>query len=469
MRMVLPELSTLLVAVIFLFVSVNKNKPAGWGSLGFAKMISVLPLLLSVVSIGASGVLFDGAYSIDLFSQIFKVLLSFGYCAVILMLQKSEDIEGEYVAEYFMFLAFSVLGLMMLVSSVELISIVISLELSSYSLYVVVPLRKGQSKIQWEAAVKYLFFGAMSTGVMLYGMSFMYAFCQSTYLRDIARILPGFLDQPYGILALVLTLSGFFFKLSLFPFHYWAPDIYEGASNITTSFIATIPKLAGAALLIRLTMLAPSTSLKFVNILVVFAALSMTFGNIVGLVQKDLKRLLAYSGIAHAGYLLMGVLALTKDGNAAAVYYITIYLLMSLACLYVIVVLSTKGENVEVGDLAGLSKRAPLLALTLAVAAFSLAGIPPTGGFTGKLFLFTNAFKQGHLTLVIIGAVNTVISIFYYLNLVRVSYSKEATIYKDTPIALSFNQKALCCVFVFVILYMGILPKGLFGLFRAAL
>ena len=184
--------------------------------------------------------------------------------------------------------------------------------------------------------------------------------------------------------------------------------------------------------------------------------------------QKDVKRLLAYSGIAHAGYLLMGVLALTKEGNAAAVYYIAIYLLMNLACLYVIVLLANKGQNIELDDLMGLSRRAPLLALTLAVAAFSLAGIPPTGGFTGKLFLFTNAFKQGHLGLVIIGAANTVISIFYYLNLVRMSYSKEAT-YDTRPIALTFSQKTLCYVFVVMILYMGILPKGLFGLFRAAL
>jgi NADH-quinone oxidoreductase subunit N len=466
LTLLLPEISILLLAVILLFISINKNRSEA--SFSFLRLASLVPLALSLFSISARGVLFNGAYSVDLFSQLFKVMLSFGFCMVIFMLEKTDDIEDGYVAEYFMFLTFSVLGLMMLVSSVELISIVIALEVSSYSLYVIVPLRKGQSKIQWEAAVKYLFFGAISTGVMLYGMSYMYAICQSTYLRDIAGIFPIFLDHPLGILALILTLSGFFFKLSLFPFHFWAPDIYEGASNITTTFIATIPKLAGAALLIRFTMLAPTFSVQFVNILVVLAALSMTFGNIVGLAQKDVKRLLAYSGIAHAGYLLMGILALTKDGHAAAVYYIAVYLLMNLACLYVIVLISTKGENIELNDLVGLSRRAPLLALTLAVAAFSLAGIPPTGGFTGKLFLFTNAFKEGHLAIVIIGAANTVISIFYYLNLVRMSYSKEAT-YEIQPIPLTFNQKALCYIFVFLILYMGILPKTLFGVFKAAL
>jgi len=466
LTLLLPELSLLLLAVIFLFISINKSRSGG--SFSFVRVASLLPLILSVVCISARGSLFNGAYSVDLFSQLFKVMLSFGFCIVVFMLERTDDIEGEYVAEYFMFLAFSVLGLMMLVSSVELISIVISLEVSSYSLYVIVPLRKGQSKIQWEAAVKYLFFGAISTGVMLYGMSFMYAICHSTFLKDIARMFPTFLDHPIGVLALVLTLSGFFFKLSLFPFHFWAPDIYEGASNATTTFIATIPKLAGAALLIRFTLIAPSVYVQFVNILVVLAAISMTFGNIVGLVQKDIKRLLAYSGIAHAGYLMMGILALTKDGQAAAAYYIAIYLLMNLACLYVVVLIAGKGENVQLDDLTGLSKRAPLLALTLAVAAFSLAGIPPTGGFTGKLFLFTNAFKEGHLALVIIGAANTVISIFYYLNLVRMSYSKEGTVAIE-PIRLTVNQKAICYILVILILYMGILPKGLFGLFKAAL
>jgi NADH-quinone oxidoreductase subunit N len=365
-----------------------------------------------------------------------------------------------------MFLGFSALGLMMLVSSVELISIVIALEISSYSLYVIVPLRKGQTKIQLEASMKYLFFGAISTGIMLYGMSYLYGMTNSTFLSNILFMLPKFLDQPIGILAIVLTLTGFFFKLSLFPFHFWAPDIYEGASNTTTTFIATVPKVAAAALLIRLVTMASSADPVFVTILIVLAALSMTFGNLVGLVQKDIKRLLAYSGIAHAGYVVMGILAMSKDGNAAAIYYMVVYLFMNLACFYVVLLLAKNGENISINDLSGLAKRAPLLAFTLAVSAFSLAGIPPTGGFTGKLFLFTSAFKAGHLNIVLIGAVNTVISIFYYLNLVRMSYSREPV--STEPIKLSFQEKALCYVMICLVLYLGITPFGLMQLFRFA-
>jgi NADH-quinone oxidoreductase subunit N len=461
--MILPELYMLLFSVVFIFLSLGKKKAdvSMW-----AKVLALLGLVITMMGIYGKGNLFYGAYKIDLFSQIFKAVLVYGLVFVLFMLDKKNEIEEGYQPEYFMFLGFSTLGLMMLVSSVELISIAISLEISSYSLYAIVPLRKGQSRVQLEASMKYLFFGAISTGIMLYGMSYLYGMAHSTFLANILFTLPKFLDQPIGILAVVLTLAGFFFKLSLFPFHFWAPDIYEGASNGTTTFIATVPKVAAAALLIRIVTMASSADPAFVTILIVLAALSMTLGNLVGLVQKDIKRLLAYSGIAHAGYVVMGILAMSKDGNAAAIYYMVVYLFMNLGCFYVVLLLSKSGENISLNDLSGLAKRAPLLAFTLAVSAFSLAGIPPTGGFTGKLFLFTSAFKAGHLNIVIIGAVNTVISIFYYLNLVRMSYSKEPV--TTEPIRLSFQEKALCYVMICLVLYLGITPVGLMQLFRIA-
>ena len=460
---ILPELYMLFFSIVFLILSVGKRKA---DMFTWAKVLSLVGLVITLVSINGRGNLFYGAYRVDLFSQVFKAIFIYGFVFVIFMLGKKNEIEEGYLAEYFMFLGFSTLGLMMLVSSVELISIAISLEISSYSLYVIVPLRKGQAKVQLEAAMKYLFFGAISSGIMIYGMSYLYGMTQSTFLSKIIFVLPKFLDQPIGILAIILTLAGFFFKLSLFPFHFWAPDIYEGASNTTTTFIATVPKVAAAALLIRIVTMASSADPAFVSILIVLAALSMTFGNIVGLVQKDIKRLLAYSGIAHAGYLIMGILAMSRDGNAAAIYYMVVYLFMNLGVFYVVLLLSKSGENISLNDLSGLARRAPLLAFTLAVSAFSLAGIPPTGGFTGKLFLFTSAFKAGHLTIVIIGAVNTVISIFYYLNLVRMSYSKEAV--TTEPISLSMHEKALCYVLIFLVLYLGIMPFGLMQLFRMA-
>ncbi|OPY72438.1 MAG: NADH-quinone oxidoreductase subunit N [Syntrophorhabdus sp. PtaU1.Bin002] len=461
--MMLPEFYLLFFSIVFLLFSIGKGRV---NVFPWAKVLSVIGLVATLVSINARGSFFSGAYRIDLFSQVFKALVMYGLVFVIFMLDKRSEVEEKYHCEYFMFLGFSTLGLMMLVSSAELISIALSLEISSYSLYAIVPLRKGQARIQLEASMKYLFFGAISTGVMLYGMSYLYGMTHSTFLSNIMFVLPKFLDQPIGILAVVLTMTGFFFKLSLFPFHFWSPDIYEGASNATTTFIATVPKLAAVALLMRIATLACPAEPVFVTILIVLSALSMTFGNLVGLVQKDVKRLLGYSGIAHAGYVMMGILAMTRDGNASAIYYMAVYLFMNLGCFYVVLLLSKSGENVSVNDLAGLAKRAPLLAFTLAVSAFSLAGIPPTGGFTGKLFLFTNAFREGHLAIVIIGAVNTVISIFYYLNLVRMSYSREPA--EAERINLSFHEKALCYLLIFLVLYMGIMPFGFMQVFRAA-
>ena len=382
------------------------------------------------------------------------------------MLDKNDEIEENYFSECIMFLGFSTLGLMMLTSASELISIVIALEISSYSLYVIVPLRKGQTRIQLEASMKYLFFGAISTGVMLYGMSYIYGMTQSTNLTEILYTFPKYLTQPMGVFALTLTLTGFFFKLSLFPMHFWAPDIYEGASNTITTFIATIPKIAAAAILIRITLVASSMNIQFVNILMVLCCHFHDLRKPCWSCPERYKtapRLFGYCARRLSACL---VFLRFKEGYSAVMFYITVYLFMNLAAFYVVILISKKGENVVLDDLVGLSRRAPLLAFTLAVAAFSLAGIPPTGGFTGKLFLFTSAFKEGHLAIVIIGAVNTAISIFYYLNLVRMSYSKETDSLE--PLTLSIQEKAICYIFIIFILYLGIYPYALLEFFKRA-
>lgn len=458
---ILPELYIFSFSILFLLLSLARKKMP---VLAAAKTLALAGFAVTLACLNAQGELFSGAYRVDLFSQAFKVLLTAGFALVVFMFENKDEVEN--LSEYFMFLGFSTLGLMMLASTVELISIAISLEISSFSLYAVVPLRKAQTKTQLEAAMKYLFFGAVATGIMLYGMGYLYGMAHSTYLKDIMTRMPPLLAQPLGIVALILTLTAFFFKLSLFPLHFWAPDIYEGASDATTAFIATVPKIAATALLIRLTMPAASAPSQLATIITLLAAFSMTIGNLVGLVQKDIKRLLAYSGIAHAGYLMLGILSFNKDGNAAAAYYITVYLFMNLACFYVVMLLARKGENVSVNELSGLSRRSPLLALTLAVASFSLAGIPPTGGFTGKFFLFVSAFREGHLAIVLIAAVNTVISVFYYLNLVRISYSRESGDLQ--PLHLAFPEKALCCIFNIIILFFGLLPFGILDFFRNA-
>jgi NADH-quinone oxidoreductase subunit N len=460
----LPELFLLLMALVFFWQTLKKSP--GPGNRGLALFLSAIGMLITLFSINLQGTLFYNAYRVDLFSQIFKFLISLGFFLVLYLGQPFRSIEERYHPEFFMFLSFSALGLMLMVSSVELISIFIAMELSSYSLYILIPIRKQVEGSQLEAAIKYIIFGAAATGVMLFGMSYVFGVAQSTYLPDILNKLPLLLSQPVSMIGLLLLLCGFFFKLAVVPFHFWTPDVYEGTANETTSFVATMPKLAAVALLLRMTSLAGNGAYDLTQALVLLAAISMTFGNLVALVQKDLKRLLAYSSIAHAGYVMLGVLTLDSAGYAAAIYHISAYLLMNLACFLVICNLSREGENVRISDLMGLYRRSPLLAFTLAVGAFALAGIPPTAGFTGKLFLFTAALNQGHLALVIIAAVNTAISIYYYLNLVRTAYGQDPD---GLPaVSINFPNRILNYGLILAIILLGAMPAWFIDLARTA-
>jgi NADH-quinone oxidoreductase subunit N len=464
LKLFLPELYLLLLALLF-FVQSLWQSPARVNRL-LALWLSAVGVGISVLSLPLSGELFSRSYRVDLFSQAFKVLIQVGLFVVIFIGRDLKSIPERIHPEYLMFMFLSSLGLTLMVSSVELLTIFIAMELSSYSLYILIPLRKQVFVIHMEAAIKYIIFGAAATGVMLFGMSYLFGLTQSTYLPVLIQKLPLMLNQPLAVVGLLLVLCGFFFKLAVIPFHFWAPDVYQGAANETTTFIATMPKLAGLALLLRVAGLAGPNNLDLVQILVLLAALSMTFGNLVALVQQDIKRLLAYSSIAHAGYILLGVLTLNVNGYAAAFFHITAYLLMNLACFMVVCSVSRTGEDVTIGDLSGLYKRSPLLAFTLAVGAFALAGIPPTAGFTGKLFLFTAALDQGHLALVIIAAVNTAISIFFYLNLVRSAYGQDPDGRPD--ISLSFSGKLLNLGLILAIFLLGSLPTWFFDLARTA-
>jgi NADH-quinone oxidoreductase subunit N len=464
LQLFIPELYLAFMALVFFAQSLWKS-PAPFNH-SLARFLAALGLILSLFCLNCSGSLFYQSYRLDLFSQGFKILITLGLFLVIVLGQDLKSIDQRLIPEYYMFLVLSSLGLMLMASSVELITIFIAMELSSYSLYILIPLRRQAAGHQMEAAIKYIIFGAASTGIMLFGMSYIFGIAQSTYLAVLVKKLPLLMSQPLAVVGLVLVFSGFFFKLAVVPFHFWTPDIYQGAANETTTFVATMPKLAGLALLLRLSALAGSGAVELTQILVLLAAVSMTFGNLVALVQKDIKRLLAYSSIAHAGYVLLGVLTLNPAGYAAAVYHITAYLLMNLACFLVVCAVSRTGEDVSVGDLSGLHRRSPMLAFTLAVGAFALAGIPPTAGFTGKLFLFTAALDQGHLALVILAAVNTAVSIFYYLNLVRSAYGQEPD---GLPaIALSWPIRLLNLGLIAAIFLLGALPAWFIDLARKA-
>ena len=308
----IPETFLLLMALIFFCQSLWTSSAKT--NQGLALFLSAIGLILSLCSLNLSGDLFYKSYRVDLFSQVFKILISLGLFLIIVLGQKFKSIEDRLQPEFFMFLSLSALGLMLMVSSVELVTIFIAMELSSYSLYVLIPIRKQTGGGQMEAAIKYIIFGAAATGVMIFGMSYIFGVTQSTYLVDILKKMPLILSQPVALIGLLLILCGFFFKLAVVPFQFWTPDVYQGAANETVSYVATMPKLAGVALLLRITSLAGTGAVDLIQVLVLLSALSMTFGNLAALVQKDLKRLLAYSSIAHAGYIMLGVLTLNALG-----------------------------------------------------------------------------------------------------------------------------------------------------------
>jgi len=418
-------------------------------------------LLATLFTFNQQAVLFNGAFRVDPFSQFLKIAIAFGYLCLGLLSRELCDINGRTRPEYHLFLSFSVLGLLLLVSSVDLITLVLALELSSFALYLLVPMRRERvgQKVQMESAIKYLMFGIAATGVMLFGMSYLYGLTGSTSLPVILAQLPALLDSPLALAGLALTLAGLLYKLAVFPFHFWTPDVYQGAANETAGLIASLPKVGAVAVLVRLVSLAAPDNASFAMLLTGLAIASMVYGNLIALVQTDLKRLLGFSGIAHAGYALVGFVSLDDAGYAAALYYIVGYMLMVLACFVVICRVSRDGANVSIADLAGLHRRSPMLAVTLLIAVFALAGLPPFVGFMGKLSLLTAALAQGHMTLVVITVINSAVAIYYYLRIVRAAFFGEA---EETaaPLKLNWSTVALCLLLIVGITGLGLVPAG---------
>lgn len=434
-----------------------------------ALFLSLGAIVSALAAFGAHGDLFSGYYRVDSFSQSFKLMIAFGWFLAVAFGEGLRGVERDNEADYFMFLSMSMLGLTMLASANELLTLYICLELSSYSLYVLVPLRRQEFENQAEAAIKYVLFGAAASGITLFGMSYVFGLAHTTQIDQLLKVYPSIAATPMGMVALAMLFAGFFFKLALFPFHLWTPDIYEGAANETSGVIATLPKIGAVAILIRLSGMGTSAA-GFSALVALLAIFSMTYGNLSALVQEDVKRLLGFSSISHAGYITAGIVSGSVNGFAGAMYYVGGYLLMNLAIFHVLYSLSPDGANVKVSDLRGLSRRSPLLAFTLAVGAFGLAGIPPTAGFAGKFFVLTAAFQKGFTWLVIIAALNTAIAVYYYLKLVRAAYSPEEG---AEPLAAevdsSFTAKALGLAFSAAILVVGAFPGQFIDVFRHAL
>ncbi len=452
----LPELVLLLGALVLFFITLGQSRVKA------ARTAAVFTALAAIVAaiacLSQQGTLFDGAYRVDLFSQGLKLVFAFGFLLILLLSGQLSDIREDVKPEYYLFLTISVSGLTMLVSCIDLITLVVALEVSAFPLYLMVPMRREREgqRSQMESAIKYMMFGVAANGIMFFGMSYLFGLTGTTSLPSLLTKLQPVIHSPLAITGLAMMFCGLYYKLAIFPFHFWTPDVYQGASNETAGLVASLPKIGGVAVLVRFVSLATPDNHTVATLLGVLAAGSMLYGNLIALLQKDFKRLLGFSGIAHAGYALVGLVALNEAGYSAALYYIIGYLLMVLACFVVICKVSRDGTNVAIEELAGLHRRAPLLALTLAVGVFALAGIPPFVGFMAKLTLLSAALAKGYLALVILAVVNAAIAIYYYLGVIREAWFRDPG---DLPaIRLDWQTRALCVLLIAGILALGVLP-----------
>lgn len=460
-----PELFCLLSLMVFLVLAMTRPSHQGRDN-RIAIFLAAVGVGVSLAGLGAEGVFSAGVYQVELFSQIFKVLLAIGLFLIISICSDPAGIEPTRLPEFYLLLFTCTLAMMMLVSAVHLLSLYVSLELSSYSLYILVSFRDRRD-LGIEAALKYFLVGVSASAVMLFGLALLYGSIQATSLQQLALVLPGVMNQPVILIALLLTLCGFFFKLALFPFHFWAPDVYQGAPNQVAAYIATASKVAAAAVILRVVALSGGNSVYLVHALAALAIVSMTVGNLAAIAQQDFKRMLAYSTIAHAGYLMIGILSMSPEGYGSVIFYALAVMLMKFTSFMVLVKVSSGGGNVMISDLAGLHRRSPILALALMLSLFSLAGIPPTVGFTGKFLMFTVAMHKGYFALVLIAMINVVISLYYYLMVIKAAYLLEPE--TDLPaLSLSVPTKLLAGALAAAIVAAGLFPNRLIEIAAAA-
>lgn len=446
MTPILPEIFLSVLAMALLLI--NVFRPGGQKS--YLAYVSFIGIVASAVLVGAGWgwhlESFSGSVVLDNFATFFKMIFLVAAGLTVLITDNYMEREGCNHGELYPLILFAVVGMMLMASGTDLMTIFLGLEVMSVALYVLAGFNRGNKKSN-EAGLKYFLLGAFSTGFMLYGMALIYGATGTTRLYKIAEVV-GQMTLPSANILLVagmlLMMTGFAFKIAAAPFHMWTPDVYEGAPTPMTAFMSAGPKAAGFAALLRIFLVAlPALQVEWSQVLWVLAALTMTVGNITALRQDNIKRVLAYSSIAHAGYALVGFAAGNGTGMAGVLFYMLSYAFMNIGAFAIIILVAKKGEtNGNVSDFAGLGFKKPILALAMTLFLFSLAGVPPAAGFIGKFYLFSGAIQKGYIWLAVIGVLNSAASVYYYLRIMVYMYFKESTeefewVHVTAPVALA--------------------------------
>jgi len=439
----LPEL--FLAGVIMLLLMFGVFQKGGLSdndeaTFRIVSMLSIVSLILAVFLLvpvaGARVVTFAGMFVTDQFAVFCKALVLIAAAFGIIVSQEFMERHNVARFEFPILVVFATLGMLLMISANDLISLYVGLEMQSLSLYVMAAIQRDDNRAT-EAGLKYFVLGAVASGLLLYGSSLVYGFSGTTSFDALATLFAGGGDVSTGlVIGIVFILAGLSFKVSAVPFHMWTPDVYEGAPTPVTAFFAVAPKIAALALLLRV-MIGPFGDLlvHWQQIIIVISVLSMALGALAAINQRNIKRLMAYSSIGHVGYALVGLAAGSEEGVKGVLIYLAIYLVMNVGTFAVILCMRRGGRMVEdIDDLAGLGKTNPMLAATLVVFMFSLAGIPPLAGFFGKLYVFLAAIDAQLYALAIIGVITSVIGAFYYLRIIKVMYFDEAVDHFDAPI-----------------------------------
>jgi NADH-quinone oxidoreductase subunit N len=425
---------------------------------------------------GDPRIIFGGMVAVDRFALRFDILfLATAFLAILLSMSYLREKGAEY-GEYYALLLFATSGMIMLAGSTNLLVIFLGLEILSLPLYIMSGFLRTQER-SLESAMKYFLMGAFSTGFTLYGMALLYGATRTLDLRQMAAALAvgGAGSHKLMIAGFALTLIGFLFKIAAFPFHFWLPDVYQGAPTAVTGFMIAGTKAAAFAAILRVLTSAfwgDASSLEWGKLLGVVAVLTMTAGNVVALAQNNIKRLLAYSSIAHAGYILIAVVCRSSDGLSSVFFYLAAYLFMNLGAFVIIHLVETTREGDEVGELlqayAGLGKREPLYAAAMTVFMFALTGMPLTGGFVGKFFIFRAALDSGLYALAIIGVLNAVVAAAYYLRVIVYMYFREPAT-EPGRIRSSLPATIALVVSLAGVFYLGLNPGPVAALFSRIL
>ena len=463
-----PEIGLTVLAIIVLFLDVylpeNQRRSIAYVTAAGLALLALTPLIWGPPSDG-NMLFWGGMIRHDALSQIFHVMVLLGGSLSALMAIDMKRLGRR--GEFYLIIVVSTLGACLISGAADLIMVFLGLETLSIPLYILATFTPDDAKSS-ESGLKYFLYGSFASGLMLFGLSILYGLTGQTNIYAIADLLnQGFANMPLPVLtAMLLIIVGFGFKIGAVPFHFWTPDMYEGSPTPVTAFVSVASKAASFALLIRfLIAVFPNTLVLgnltmenfWVQLAAVMAAVSMTLGNVLALSQRNIKRLLAYSSIAQAGYALIGVAAIqsqTDQGVAAVGFYMFMYTFTNILAFAVVVLFSEATGSETIADLGGLNRRSPWLALAMTVALLSLGGIPPTAGFFGKFFLF-NAAVQANLTwLAILGVLNAIVALYYYLVVIKVMYVDRSPD-EDKPIPVSAASGWVLAVPAIVVIVLG--------------